>query len=265
MIHITAMTCLCVDVFDGTQEVRPGGEALNFAAASCSYEGVNMSLIGGIGDDSYGKDILNAVKELPINISCVHVLQGGITANNRTYLTAEGDRYYKDDSWQAGVYESFGLSDQDRAKMEKSQVVHTNYSCPLFSEILALKKKYGFKLSVDFDKERNFQRFEEVLPWIDFFFISGEEAILPVMKEWSLNYPGIFTATLAEKGSVSYWNGVEYRAEAVKVDQVIDTTGCGDSYQAGFVCSVMKDGDINKAMEEGSKRASVTLSHIGGF
>ena len=31
-IKLTALPCICADVFDGTDIIRPGGEALNFAA-----------------------------------------------------------------------------------------------------------------------------------------------------------------------------------------------------------------------------------------
>ena len=149
--------------------------------------------------------------------------------------------------------------------MKDSKIIHTNFSCPIFFEIMKLKKEYGFQLSVDFDKERDFSGLEEILPYIDYFFISGEESLLPVLKKWSIDYKGVFTATLAEKGSIAYENGIEYRANAVKVSEVIDTTGCGASYQAGFICSVIKDGQIKTAMEEGSRVAAETLSHIGGF
>lgn len=263
---ITAMTCLCVDVFDGTEEVRPGGEALNFAATVAGqYEKIQMSLIGGIGDDDYGKSILDSISELQINTDCVHVIPGGITASNRTYLTENGDRYYLDNSWQEGVYGSFTLAEADVQRMKESQLIHTNFTCPNFFEIIKLKKENGFQLSVDFDKERNFPEMEEFLPYIDYFFISGEENLLPVLCRWSMEYTGIFTATLAERGSIAYKNGIEYRADAVEVSEVIDTTGCGDSYQAGFICSMMKDGQIKAAMEEGSRLAAKTLSHIGGF
>lgn len=265
MTKVTAMTCLCVDVFDGTEEIRPGGEALNFAAAAGRYEHIQMNLIGGIGDDVYGKSVLDSIRGLKVNTDCVHVIPGGATASNRTYLTEKGDRYYLEDSWQEGVYGSFELSDMDKQKLKESQLVHTNFSCPIFFEIIKLKKEYGFQLSVDFDKERNFSGLEEILPCIDYFFISGEEELLPLLKKWSTEYEGVFVATLAEKGSVAYEKGREYRADAVKVPEVVDTTGCGDSYQAGFICSIIKDGQIRNAMEEGSELAAETLSYIGGF
>ena len=100
---------------------------------------------------------------------------------------------------------------------------------------------------------------------MDFFFISGEESLLPVFRDWSLKYDGIFNVTLAEKGSVSFQKGQEYRTLAVPVEEIIDTTGCGDSYHSAFICFYVKERDILKAMEEGSRAASETLTHLGGF
>ena len=38
MINLVALPCLCVDVFDGTDELYAGGEALNFAAHASKFE-----------------------------------------------------------------------------------------------------------------------------------------------------------------------------------------------------------------------------------
>lgn len=38
-MNIIAMTCMCVDVFDASGELRPGGEALNFAAVASKILG----------------------------------------------------------------------------------------------------------------------------------------------------------------------------------------------------------------------------------
>ncbi len=95
--------------------------------------------------------------------------------------------------------------------------------------------------------------------------ISGSEELLPKFRELSYKYDCLFNISLAEQGSVTYFKGKEFRVQAVKVDAVIDTTGCGDSYHAGFVCSYMLENDIEKAMRVGSEIASETLKHYGGF
>lgn len=79
------------------------------------------------------------------------------------------------------------------------------------------------------------------------------------------NYKGLFNASLADKGSVTYYNGEKYFVPADEALEIVDTTGCGDSYHAGFVCSHMLIGDIYEAMRVGTEFATETLSHYGGF
>lgn len=264
-MKLTTMSTLCVDVFDDSNEIRPGGEALNFAVHAEKYDNISVSIIGAIGDDRYGKVILDSIEDKKIGKSCIHTIEGGITANNRIYLTDAGDRYFKPDSWTGGVYAEYQLGEDDIALIKSSDVIFLNYYCPYFSDIVEMKKTYGFKLAVDFDVERDFVKLERLAPYIDFFMISGNEEILHIFRKWSEQYTGLFNMTLAEKGSVTYHNGKEYRVDAVPVAEVIDTTGCGDSYHAGFVCSYLKDGDIIAAMKEGSRVAADTLQHFGGM
>ena len=44
MMNLVALPCLCVDVFDGTDELRAGGEALNFAVHASKFEEFNVSI-----------------------------------------------------------------------------------------------------------------------------------------------------------------------------------------------------------------------------
>ena len=76
---------------------------------------------------------------------------------------------------------------------------------------------------------------ERFAPHVDFFMISGSEELLPRFKELSNKYRCLFNVSLAERGSVTYFNGQEFKVQAVKVESIIDTTGCGDSYHAGLV------------------------------
>ncbi|MDD5102659.1 MAG: PfkB family carbohydrate kinase [Endomicrobiaceae bacterium] len=100
---------------------------------------------------------------------------------------------------------------------------------------------------------------------VNIFFISGNGQDLDILKKWSMEYNTIFTATLGQYGSVSYKNGKKYLCKAIKPKKVIDTTGCGDSYQAGFIMEYLSSKNIKKSMIKGSESAAKTLSFIGGF
>lgn len=118
---------------------------------------------------------------------------------------------------------------------------------------------------MDFVEYRNFKEMEKYAPYIDYFLISGEESILPIFEAFSKKYKGLFNASLVDKGSVTYYNGEKYFVPADEALEIVDTTGCGDSYHAGFVCSHMLIGDIYEAMRVGTEFATETLSHYGGF
>lgn len=264
-IKLVALPCICADVFDGTDIVRPGGEALNFAAHASRFPEMNVTLLGTIGRDAYGEKAMQAIAGLPIDRHLVRVDSRYPTAHNRTYLTPEGDRYYKPDSWDGRILDDLVLAEAECETIATADVVFIHFYASCFQQVVQLKKTHGFKLAVDFDVCRDFAQMEKVAPYVDFFMISGREELLPRFEAMSCRYGGLFNVTLAEHGSVTWHRGKAYRVPAVPVERVVDTTGGGDSYHAGFVCTYLLKGDIIQAMNAGSALASETISHYGGF
>lgn len=266
MFNIVAMSTICADVFADTDEIRLGGEALNFAMTISKYSHVSISLMGAIGDDYIAQKVIKCIKEKKtMNMSCVHVVDNGKTATNRIFHDSGGNRYFKPDSWDGGVYQDFRLTEIDKKKLNETDIVFINYFSTNFQEVFALKSEYGYQMAVDFDVFRDFEKLEDIINQIDYIFFSGDEQTLKALKGWSRLYQGIFNATLAEKGSVTYYRGNEYRVDAISVEEIVDTTGCGDSYHAAFIASYLNHHDIKSAMEEGSLQASKTLGFLGGF
>ena len=264
-IKLTALPCICADVFYGTEIIRPGGEALNFAAHAPHFKDIDVTLLGVVGKDKYAEAIMDSISKLDIDKNHIRIDERYQTANNMTYLTESGDRYYKDDSWNGEILDNIVLNDNEIKILSRSDVVFVHFWASCFSQVVELKETLGFKLAVDFDVYRDFADMERFAPHVDFFMISGSEELLPRFKELSNKYRSLFNVSLAERGSVTYFNGQEFKVQAVKVESIIDTTGCGDSYHAGFVCSYMLENNIEKAMNVGSEIAAETLKHYGGF
>lgn len=260
---VVTLSCLCADVFDN--KVTAGGETLNFAANCCHHPHLSLYIIGAIGNDEYGREVLRSIEGKEIDTSHVYILDGK-TAFNRTYLTEDGDRYYKEDSWNSGVMTDYKLSPSDMELLRSADLVQVTTHSPNFSEVIECKKDSYFPLAADFDIRRDYENWDELLPFVDFVFVSGNDEVIEKAEQFSKRYrKSIFIVTLAEKGSVAFKDGTRYNCKAVKVDKVTDTTGCGDSYAAGFLAEYFLSGNIQKSMEKGSERASETLKFIGGF
>lgn len=60
---------MCVDIFDNT--IMPGGESLNFAATISRLTDAKVYIIGAVGNDSYGKTVLDSIKDF--NIDKTHI------------------------------------------------------------------------------------------------------------------------------------------------------------------------------------------------
>ena len=266
-LRIMSAGCVCTDVFaDKNNELRPGGESLNFCGNVCTVAGVECFLIGAVGDDEYGRAIRERISRLPIDTSHLHTLDG-VTANHRIFHTSDGDRYFTDGAWDGGVLNVFKLGSEDLELLRTADAVHTHFDSPIFGQIHELKKDSGFLLAVDFNDHRDFSDWEKILDDIDLFFISGtaQDDNREILRRWSQSRGCVFVQTLAADGSVAFCGGKEYVCHAVKVENVVDTTGAGDSYIAGFTAEYAASRDIAAAMQRGSALAAVNIARLGGF
>ena len=264
-IKLTALPCICADVFYGTEIIRPGGEALNFAVHASHFKDICVTLLGVVGKDKYAEAIMDSISKLDIDKSHIRIDERYQTANNMTYLTESGDRYYKDDSWNGEILDNIVLNDNEIKILSRSDVVFVHFWASCFSQVVELKETLGFKLAVDFDVYRDFADMERFAPHVDFFMISGSEELLPKFKELSNKYRCLFNVSLAERGSVTYFNEQEFRVQTMKVENIIYKTVFVDIYHARFIFSYILTNDIEKAMNVGSEIAAETLKHYGGF
>ncbi len=78
------------------------------------------------------------------------------------------------------------------------------------------------------------------------------------------NFAGkILVITDGENGSYAYFKGRVYHKRAERVERVVDTTGAGDAFTAGFIAEFIKTKDIEMAMKEGSRYAVEILGRLG--
>lgn len=131
-IKLTALPCICVDVFDGIEMIRPGGEALNFAVHASRFTNIDVTLLGVIGKDKYAEVIMDSIAKFAIDKKHIRIDERHQTANNMTYLTESGDRYYKDDSWNGSILDNTVLNDDEIKILSESDVVFVHFGPRVF-------------------------------------------------------------------------------------------------------------------------------------
>lgn len=73
----------------------------------------------------------------------------------------------------------------------------------------------------------------------------------------------VFIVTDGKKGSHGYVNRKVYHEKPIEPAEIVDSTGAGDGYSAGFIAEYMKSKDIEASMKSGAKYASKILAKIG--
>jgi len=71
--------------------------------------------------------------------------------------------------------------------------------------------------------------------------------------------------TLGSKGSLIYKDGLFHEIPAFKPKAIIDATGCGDTYMAGYLSKKIQGGTIEESGEYGAAMATLKISSSGPF
>jgi sugar/nucleoside kinase (ribokinase family) len=73
----------------------------------------------------------------------------------------------------------------------------------------------------------------------------------------------IIVVTRSEEGSLAIYNNEIITCDSVKVSKVLDVTGAGDLFAAGFLKEYLENLDIKKCLTAGSMLASQIIQKIG--
>ncbi|MCB0080515.1 MAG: hypothetical protein KDE47_06280, partial [Caldilineaceae bacterium] len=73
----------------------------------------------------------------------------------------------------------------------------------------------------------------------------------------------LLVVTLGTGGSVALTAPDHIVQPALAVAKPVDSTGCGDAFQAAFTTSYFRDGDVAAALARGAGQAAQVLQHFG--
>ena len=255
------------------KEMAGGGSLGNSMFGITSFGG-NGSFIGKIKNDEIGvylqKDMMREGLKFPLGFTspdistgcCTIFVEEDGTRTMCTFLgagTLIGPEDIKEDdikNHKIAYLEGY-LWDNENAKKAMKKMVDI---CKADSQ------KIAFTLSDLFCVDRHRNSFQELITNdVDILFANEDEIKSMAQTssfEESLEYAKslniIAVITKGSSGSVIVSNGSITEISAQKVDKVVDTTGAGDLFAAGFLFGYSR----NKSMEECGNYASIAAAEI---
>ncbi len=256
-----AFSAFCMDHYPEQGFSKPGGNSLNFAVHAKRSGAEIVSVAGFIGTDPHADSIECLLKTEHIDTSCLYRLPGS-TASNKLYTASDGERYSKEGDWNNGVKNAAVLSEKTWEHVLSHDIIAVPYLDMNLNE-LCKRRSPSNLIIVDFMHFDDPGIIREYMPFVDIVCVSPKRKKVPDLKKLGHEHDNLLVAMLGAHGSMAFYGEKEYFQPALKVPCVVDTTGCGDSYQAAFTCSYYLDRDIRKAMHTGAEAASKVLAHFG--
>ncbi|KCZ50722.1 adenosine kinase [Hyphomonas pacifica] len=268
-----ALTQAAIDPF-----YTSGGSGANTIAGIASF-GAKAAYIGKVAKDELGSQFTREMTAGGVPFATKPLESGPATARSIIFVTDDGHRsmntflgasvlFSKDDVDEAVVraggilYLEGYLFDKDEAKE----------AFIFASEVAkAAGRKVALTLSDRFCVDRHRASFLQLVRNnIDIVF-ANEEELLALYETDDFDKAlaalqsdtAIAAVTRSEKGSVVIGDGEPISVPAEPVEKVVDTTGAGDQYAAGFLYGVSRGLPLATCAHLGHIAAAEVISHFG--
>jgi ribokinase len=259
-----------------------GGGGTN-TAATFAKQGFKTAFYGSIGVDSAGLEIIRELKLLGIDTKFI-VKNKEKHTNYSIIISSTGDLPAQAGDRTILVYR--GASELLRKENIKFKKLKTKWIylaplgdllCDSFEEIVNYAYEHNIKVAVNPSKQQLSlpkDVLRNVFQKINILFLNQEEASfltkIPFEEEQNIFKKineicsGIVVMTKGKDGVVASDGAYLYSASADQNKKIVDTTGAGDSFAAGFLSDYIRyEGDIEKAVQLGIANSEANLLEIG--
>jgi sugar/nucleoside kinase (ribokinase family) len=240
--------------------------------------GVEVVAMGAIGDDLLGDLVLRMLDDNGVDTSRIVRKAGIATSATILPIASDGERWSTFHS--PGASRHLTLEDIDMDQIVDADLLHIGgpdalgaFSDEPLLEVLRTAKASGVQTTMDVLSSTDAQtvaRLTPVLEFVDYFFpnIGQIRAMTgiddPLAGAEALRSLGVkcVIATLGPDGSLIVGEGEQVRI-SVPETPVVDTTGCGDAYTAGFIVGTLKGWDLRSRGSLGAACAGLVAGGLG--
>ncbi|NLC68008.1 MAG: carbohydrate kinase family protein [Clostridiaceae bacterium] len=236
-------------------DLYTGGCAVN-AGIAMARIGLNVAIIGKIGNDGFGKFMYSVLKEEKVDVSGLVIKPGSSTSASMVLVDSSGERSFLH---CLGANAEFTDTDVDFKIIEKSKIVFIagTMLMPSFdggpcARVLKKSKELGKFTALDtaWDSRGRWMKvLEPCMKYTDLFMPSYEEAVQLSGREDPEEIADVFLSMgvkiavikLGKDGCfIKDSGGQKYKVPTYEDIKPVDTTGAGDSFAAGFLTGISR-------------------------
>ncbi|MDO8378934.1 adenosine kinase [Phenylobacterium sp.] len=255
-----------------------GGSAGNTIAGVASFGG-RAAYLGKVAKDQLGDVFAHDMRAIGAHFDTPPLTGGPATARSLINVTPDGERTM---CTYLGASTEFAADDVDPAIIEGAKIVYlegylfdAEAARRAFAKAAGLARGSGRMIAITLSDGFVVERHREALlgfieSQVDLVFANDTE-LMAMFQTDDFNDAmaqmrgkvKIAAVTRGAAGSTIAAAGQTFDVSAYPVEKVVDTTGAGDQYAAGFMFGLAKGRPLNVCGQLGSLAASEVISHYG--
>jgi len=257
-----------IDRYLPSGEKRVGGITANVARHARREFPSNdeIGIISCVGMDEDAGMVLSSLTKS--GITCQISRLPGNTPVQTIEVEQNGERKFV--RYDEGVLRDFSFGAGEREKIASSDLLVAPVYLQivdLFDDLMRIQTSGLTAVDfADFLQHPDFDLLQRHIDNIDigFFGLSVDDtSTIAQISELAARHDKLFIVTLGAKGSRAWFGKRRFDCPAVPVDEVVDTTGAGDAFAAGFLSRYCHGVDIGESMRHGAVLAAGVIGVIG--
>ena len=260
------------------EKIEAGGSVANTMAGIAFLNG-NPSFIGKVNSDEFGKIYKKSLEKINVNFPYIEKKENFSTGASIIFITPDSERTM---CTYLGISSQLSKDDISEDNINTCELIFLEgylwdkgASEEMFKHVINLAKKKNIKVAMSlsdiFCVSRHKQDFFDLFKNEIDILIGNEKEINELTNKESLlesisilkKLNKLLVITRGEKGSLAVINNEIINCESTKVVEVLDLTGAGDLFAAGFLKEYLDKSDIKKCLTTGSILASKIIQKIG--
>jgi len=260
------------------EKVVAGGSVANTMAGIAYLQG-NASFIGKINSDKFGEMYRKSLQDINVNFSYLEKDEDSSTGASIILITPDSERTMCTYLGISSYLSSDDINENNIAAHEliflEGYLWDKGISEKMFKQTIDIAKRNKIKIAMSlsdiFCVTRHKQDFYNLLKNDLDILIGNENEINELANKKNLldsinqlkELNKLIVITRSESGSMAIKNNEIINCNSVKVNKVLDLTGAGDLFAAGFLKEYLDKSDIKRCLETGSMLASKIIQKIG--
>ena len=260
------------------EKIVAGGSVANTMSGIAYLKG-SPSFIGKVNSDSFGEIYKKSLEDINVNFSYLQKNENLSTGASIILITPDSERTM---CTYLGISSHLSEEDINENKIINNELIFLEgylwdkgISEKMFKHVINIAKKNKVKIAMSlsdiFCVTRHKKDFYNLLKHDLDILIGNENEINELANQKNLldsinqlkQLNKLIVITRSENGSLAVKDNEIVNCNSVKVDKVLDLTGAGDLFAAGFLKEYLEKSEIKKCLMTGSILASKIIQKIG--